>query len=1086
MASGYINQSVYFVVIHMDSRTEILGGPHTAHSDSFARELVVGCADSLKPEVGSIADDDSTSLCFFDTESNLPSGIQANEYDCLIVDNENSIDIVSLISEVRSVSNIPILIWASDNNIDTYIDVAGFNDCTVIPNISGVDSDRGLVNWVARVRSEYGLNNVVRAKSNLFEGTTAGFGIVDSSFEFVYVDDPLTEYLGYADSSNFVGNSLGMMFTFDEFEDVRTLFSECSSERVNHLDDINLRHISGEVMTVDIQLLQLENGLVAFAISDDLGDTPTVSSSVELFDELYSHSSDGVFLINKDTYKIASASSGAFELIGLDDDRLVGTDFVYLLSEIDHETFDSIVKGSEEGFVCEEALLLPGVKGTDPIECYIELRYDGFLDESWIVLVVRELSSWDYASDLQKDISRLDEMVNAAPDPIILVEADTADVVETNTACCELVGLEREDILERNLADFVPDDEVEKHLEVFKEHVAQGGGSHTRFSDGSYITVQKADGETIEGRYSNTVVSVDGRELAQMVFQPLTDQVKYEHTLEALYELSDGLIDQDSIEAITEFAIEKVLKVDQFKGVGVYLKNGSLLEPVSFSDSVTTEFENLPTYDVGESYYWEAISSREKVVLDSNSSEGPGLFDREIVFPLLGDSFSAALFVGESQIEQSTPFSMEVAEIFASIIESNFDRVKNIANIRQSRTELGNKKRKLEDISDLNDRFRSLNNAFIEADSNQDIKDRVCAELVEFDAFDGVLIGNFVPSDGQLDIEASSGLSRSFLNDLPLSLAEDKDLTPSLQAVDNGDVCRLDLSPETDGWGYIAYNHGYAFVVSMPLIYEQISHGVLTIYSTQKGVFDDSLMDVLSELTSVIAYHLYEVSVRNSHALDDSSHLRFSSSDLDGPIASLSSIIGADIHIQSVATTNAGANAAICYIPSVASAEISDAVDQCVFFSEVGHVGGESSSIYQLKLEREFLYTELRNLGVTVKSCVVMPDSIEYIVSIPTDRDQQKFVDKVQSKYPDVDLVATQDSIDEADMPWEKILSDSLTNIQMETLQTAYNMGYYDNPSKANGKEIAELLDISQSAFSNRVRAGLSNLLGEVWDRENE
>lgn len=52
-----------------------------------------------------------------------------------------------------------------------------------------------------------------------------------------------------------------------------------------------------------------------------------------------------------------------------------------------------------------------------------------------------------------------------------------------------------------------------------------------------------------------------------------------------------------------------------------------------------------------------------------------------------------------------------------------------------------------------------------------------------------------------------------------------------------------------------------------------------------------------------------------------------------------------------------------------------------------------------------------------------------------------------------------------------------LTDTQRETLRTAFDAGYFDVPRRTNLVELAETMDVSDSAVSQRLRRGVSALL---------
>lgn len=57
-----------------------------------------------------------------------------------------------------------------------------------------------------------------------------------------------------------------------------------------------------------------------------------------------------------------------------------------------------------------------------------------------------------------------------------------------------------------------------------------------------------------------------------------------------------------------------------------------------------------------------------------------------------------------------------------------------------------------------------------------------------------------------------------------------------------------------------------------------------------------------------------------------------------------------------------------------------------------------------------------------------------------------------------------------------------LTARQLEVLRTAYEMGYFERPRRANATEVAAALDINQSTFSEHLVAAQTKLLADVFE----
>ncbi|SDF69818.1 helix-turn-helix domain-containing protein [Halorientalis regularis] len=55
-----------------------------------------------------------------------------------------------------------------------------------------------------------------------------------------------------------------------------------------------------------------------------------------------------------------------------------------------------------------------------------------------------------------------------------------------------------------------------------------------------------------------------------------------------------------------------------------------------------------------------------------------------------------------------------------------------------------------------------------------------------------------------------------------------------------------------------------------------------------------------------------------------------------------------------------------------------------------------------------------------------------------------------------------------------------LTDRQLEVLETAHEMGYFENPRRANATEVAAELDINPSTFREHLSAAETKLLGDL------
>ncbi|MFU8869733.1 helix-turn-helix domain-containing protein [Natronococcus sp.] len=106
------------------------------------------------------------------------------------------------------------------------------------------------------------------------------------------------------------------------------------------------------------------------------------------------------------------------------------------------------------------------------------------------------------------------------------------------------------------------------------------------------------------------------------------------------------------------------------------------------------------------------------------------------------------------------------------------------------------------------------------------------------------------------------------------------------------------------------------------------------------------------------------------------------------------------------------------------------------------------------------------------------------VVFHAADFDQlQAVMNEFRERYPGVDVQSLlQPPL--SGTPEERIFVNrgKLTDRQYEVLETAYEMGYFERPKKANATEVAETLGITQSTFTEHLGAAQRKLLGDVLE----
>jgi len=97
----------------------------------------------------------------------------------------------------------------------------------------------------------------------------------------------------------------------------------------------------------------------------------------------------------------------------------------------------------------------------------------------------------------------------------------------------------------------------------------------------------------------------------------------------------------------------------------------------------------------------------------------------------------------------------------------------------------------------------------------------------------------------------------------------------------------------------------------------------------------------------------------------------------------------------------------------------------------------------------------------------------------------QEIVGELRERFPEVDIQRFVRAPTEA-ASRDAVFVDrsTLTERQLEVLQTAYEMGYFERPRGANASEVAETLDVSPSTITEHLLAAQRKIFADVLEDE--
>jgi hypothetical protein len=141
--------------------------------------------------------------------------------------------------------------------------------------------------------------------------------------------------------------------------------------------------------------------------------------------------------------------------------------------------------------------------------------------------------------------------------------------------------------------------------------------------------------------------------------------------------------------------------------------------------------------------------------------------------------------------------------------------------------------------------------------------------------------------------------------------------------------------------------------------------------------------------------------------------------------------------------------------------------------------------VFSLEAYPFILNLLLRNKAVPNK-ITLKDESLHVVVSVDDWDDFQQLGDEIDDKMGSFELLEVTQVSDlggtlNTAQRMSSILSE-LTDKQVETLETAYDLGYFETPRQITANEVGEELGVAQSTFSQRLRDAENALLEALFE----
>jgi PAS domain S-box-containing protein len=800
---------------------------------------------------------------------------------------------------------------------------------------------------------------------------------------------------------------------------------------------------------------------------------------------VFENVSDGLVVHDPETGEILDVNERYCELTGYTEEELVGGNVRLIVPEDPTDSYE------------DAQARIEAARGGGPQLFEFEgERKDGstFVGEVHLSTVEirgdeRVLASVRDITERKRREREFEQIFDGVNDAITVHDPETGELVRVNESLSELVGYDREEILEMGVDGISATGEgftSERAREVIREVVETGESTQAEWA------VETADGETRWLDARGTTAEIGGEPRYVGILRDVTEQREREETLETFHDTTRELVSAGSRREASGMAVAAAERVLGFPLVSVHLydEEEGTLQPVAATETLESVLDFLPSFDPGGSLPWQVFVDGEAVrtaeIEGASGIYGRGVSDPDVVLPL---GSHGVMLVGAPD-QEFDPETIELAQILAATLQAALGHVRGQRELEERESELEAHRERADRLEQLNTVIREIEQATVEESSREAIERAACEQLTTIDRYRTAWIAEPNVAGDALVTRTSDGDEGGDVEARSIELrGEGVGDHPSATAFETGEVevvRGLATSTAHGEWRKPALRAGYQSLVAVPLSGEGTVHGVLTIAADDPSAFDEDTEQILAELGRSVGHAVSVLERRAALESDTTTELEFEVADERLSVVWLARETGAEVTLERTVRRPEGVFGAFY---TVEGADPDRVVDRAAAApdAETAHAISEEEDACLIEVTTSSWFgTTFTEYGAVVRTARAHDSEGRLVVEAPAAADVRTLVESFRERYPDTELVAqrTRERAVQTLLELQDLLAERLTARQLEALETAYSAGYFDWPRESSGEEIAELLGVTQPTFNKHLRSAERKAFSMLLNRE--
>ncbi len=403
---------------------------------------------------------------------------------------------------------------------------------------------------------------------------------------------------------------------------------------------------------------------------------------------------------------------------------------------------------------------------------------------------------------------------------------------------------------------------------------------------------------------------------------------------------------------------------------------------------------------------------------------------------------------------------------------------RDITERRRRERTLEEQAERLRTLNRINEVIRNVNRDLVRASTREEIERAVVERLGGEEPYRFAWLGEYDATAGRVVPRVSAGDGGGYLDARERMDFDDGDMTAET-VVETGAVQvaeRIAEHPTVEPWRAAALEEGYESAAAIPLVYRDVTYGVLCVYAPRADAFDDTERTVLQELGETIAYAINAAERRRAlladtvieleFALDDESLFPVAASQAGATVEFTGAVPGEDGDLVQFYRVEGATPSAVLDATRVAGTVVRETADGGVVRVTTAAGLGEV----------------LADFGGAIRSVKAEDGTARVRATFPPGTDVRRVVEAVRGFSPGAELVARRERERAGAGQDDGDPVSALTDRQRSVLTTAYLSGFFDAPRANTGADIAEMLGISTPTFHEHIRIAERKLVEAFLD----